>query len=101
MVDYIQNEKRIDRAVWVVSIMIRQKLKQAWDNVPLGFKRVIGFAAGAVGIAAELAAENEGNRICETAETEQLDELREKLYLDSDGEVTYEVTPARYLPGGN
>ncbi len=81
--------------------MIRKKLKQAWDNVLLGFKRVIGFAAGAVGIAAELAAENEGNRICETAETEQLDELREKLYFDSDGEVTYEVTPARYLPGGN
>jgi len=81
--------------------MIRKKLKQAWDNVPLGFKRVIGFAAGAVGIAAELAAENEGNRICETAETEPLDELREKLYFDSDGEVTYEVTPARYLPGGN
>ncbi|MBA1446462.1 MAG: hypothetical protein M3H12_07650 [Chromatiales bacterium] len=82
-------------------MMVRQKIKKVWEAVPPGLKRTIGFAAGAAGIAAELAAENGGNRICETAETEQLDELRETLYFGSDGDVTYEVTPARYLPGGN
>ncbi|MBL3528503.1 MAG: hypothetical protein JMN27_13740 [gamma proteobacterium endosymbiont of Lamellibrachia anaximandri] len=82
-------------------MMVRQKIKKVWEAVPPGLKRTIGFTAGVVGIAAELAAENEDDRICETAETEQLDELRETLYFDSDGDVTYEVTPARYLPGGN
>ena len=39
--------------------MIRKKLKQAWDNVPLGFKRAIGIAAGVAVVAAEVMEQSE------------------------------------------
>ncbi len=80
--------------------MIRKKLKQAWDNVPLGFKRVIGFAAGAVGFFAELILEAKDDQLDDRDVTKERDLYREQLYVDYDGDVTYEDTGTRYLSEG-
>jgi len=79
---------------------MRQKIKQVWGTVPSWLKWVLSLMFSIVGFIIEAAADNADSCPSDAAETEQLDELREKLYFDSNGDLTGEMTQARYLPGG-
>ena len=68
--------------------MMRQKLKRVWSRVPLGFKRVISFAAGATVIAVE-AMEKSEQDIEDISDWGQQGEMESHLtFLDEEGRLT-------------
>jgi len=80
--------------------MMWQKFKKEWDAMPFGLKRVIGFTASVVAFFAELILEAKDKPVDDKDSTKERDLYREQLFIDYDGDVTYEDTGTRYLPEG-